>query len=52
MEIESQIATGTLLLLALVGLPILALAYAGHADQTKDRKPTLKETYPDDHFFI
>jgi hypothetical protein len=43
----------TLALLILVGLlPIAGIVCIGHAAKPKDRKATLRETYPDDHFFI
>ena len=39
-------------LLGLACIPVLAIVFAVRASQPKDTPKTLKEIYPDDHFFI
>lgn len=49
---KDQLKTAALLAVTLIGIPLGLLIYASKASQPKDRPQTLREAYPDDHFFI
>ena len=49
---KDQLTTAAVLAVVLIGIPMGLLAYACKASQPKDKPLTVKETYPDEHFFI
>lgn len=49
---KDQLATAAVIAVVLIGIPMGLLALAVKSGEPKDRPQTLKENYPDDHFFI
>lgn len=50
MSRDSFATAAVLIFLAL--LPLAGIVYVGHKAKPKDRKATIQEIYPDEHFFI